>query len=210
MTMRYLISIVLALLVALGLFAVMNALVNNSHKELADADDLKMIDFVRVKQDETVSEKKRQLPKKPPPKRPPPPPEMKVSSNQPKPQAPKLEINVPKLSMDMNLALGGALDGFGSSAVASASGGPTPLNQFDPQYPRKALRSGAGGLVEFKFVVDKKGQVSNIQILKEQPRGKGFAKSVKKAAKKWRFKPAMKDGKPVEWAMQLPYEFVLE
>ncbi|MCV5925610.1 hypothetical protein OFO11_27360, partial [Escherichia coli] len=78
--MRYLASIALALIVSLGLFWGMDKLVNKERHELVSNDDQRMVDFIRIKPDEKVQEKKRELPKPPPPKRPPPPPEMKVTS----------------------------------------------------------------------------------------------------------------------------------
>ena len=206
--MRYLLSLGLAVVVALGLFWIMNALVNNNNRELVSSDDTRLLEFIRLQQDETVKEKKRELPK-PQPKKPPPPPEMKISQQVDKPVIEQVKMEVPKVELDLDLAVG---DGAGlyASSGASGNGGAIPLNKFSPMYPRKALQSGVGGTVVFQYTVSPEGRVSDVKIIKEKPRGKGFGKAIRKAAKKWKFKPAMEDGVAVATVQQQEYEFVLE
>ncbi|WP_461538622.1 TonB family protein [Spongorhabdus nitratireducens] len=206
--MRYLISLGLGFAVALGLFGIMNGLVNNNRHELAKADDTRISEFIRLQRPETVKEKKREIPK-PTPKKPPPPPEMKISQQVDKPVIEQVKMDIPKMDVDLDLAVGDGAGSFASSGVA-ASGGPVPLNKFAVQHPRKALKRGIEGFVLFRYTVTPQGRVTDIKILQEKPRGYGFAKAVKKAAAKWKFKPAMEDGKPVARVQEQPYEFVLE
>ena len=206
--MRYLISLGLGFAVALGLFAVMNALVNNNRHELVKSDDTRISEFIRLQRPETIQEKKREIPK-PQPKKPPPPPEMKISQQVDKPVIEQVKMDVPKVDVDLDLAVGDGAGMYASRGV-SASGGPVPLNKFSPMYPRKALRSGVSGTVVFQYTVSESGRVTNVKIIKEKPRGKGFGKAIKKAALKWKFKPAMDDGKAVARTQQQEYEFVLE
>ena len=73
--MRYMISLVLGVVVAVLLFALMDQLISGSDKGQVTAQDVKFVDFIRVKRDETTRTKDRQIPEKPePPKKPPPPP----------------------------------------------------------------------------------------------------------------------------------------
>ncbi len=95
--MRYLASIALALIVSLGLFWGMDKLVNKERHELVSNDDLRMVEFIRIKPDEKIQEKKRELPKPPPPKRPPPPPEMKVTATV-KPVMDQIPMDMPNLT----------------------------------------------------------------------------------------------------------------
>ncbi|WP_252178322.1 TonB family protein [Endozoicomonas sp. 4G] len=206
--MRYLISLGLGFAVALGLFAVMNALVNSNKHELAKADDTRISEFIRLQRPETIKEKKREIPK-PQPKKPPPPPEMKISQQVDKPVIEQVKMDIPKMDVDLDLAVGDGAGLYASSGVA-ASGGPVPLNKFSPMYPRKALQSGAGGSVVFQYTVSKEGRVTDVKILKERPRGKGFGRAIKKAAAKWKFKPAMEDGVAIARTQQQEYEFTLE
>lgn len=55
--MRYLASIALALVVSLGLFWGMDNLVNKERHELVSDDDLRMVEFIRIKPDEKIQEK---------------------------------------------------------------------------------------------------------------------------------------------------------
>ncbi|WP_153301528.1 TonB family protein [Endozoicomonas arenosclerae] len=206
--MRYLISLGLGFAVALGLFAVMNALVNSNKHELVNADDTRISEFIRLQRPETIKEKKREIPK-PQPKKPPPPPEMKISQQVDKPVIEQVKMDIPKMDVDLDLAVGDGVGSFASSGVAS-SGGPVALNKFSPMYPRKALQSGLGGSVVFQYTVSKEGRVTDVKILREKPRGKGFGKAIKKAAAKWKFKPAMEDGVAIARTQQQEYEFTLE
>ena len=206
--MRYLISLGLGFAVALGLFAVMNALVNSNRHELVKADDTRISEFIRLQRPETIKEKKREIPK-PQPKKPPPPPEMKISQQVDKPVIEQVKMDIPKMDVDLDLAVGDGAGSFASSGLA-ASGGPVPLNKFSPMYPRKALQSGVGGSVVFQYTVSQEGRVTDVKILKEKPRGKGFGKAIKKAAAKWKFKPAMEDGVAIARTQQQEYEFTLE
>ena len=61
--MRYLISLGLGFAVALGLFAVMNSLVNSNRHELVQSDDNRISEFIRLQRPETIKEKKREIPK---------------------------------------------------------------------------------------------------------------------------------------------------
>ena len=206
--MRYLISTGLGFAVALGLFGLMNALVNNNDHKLVKADDNRISEFIRLQRPETIQEKKREIPK-PQPKRPPPPPEMKISQQVDKPVIQQVKMDVPKMNIDLDLAVG---DGVGShaSSGAASGGGAIPLNKFNPGWPRKALQRGVNGNVVFQYTVTKEGRVADIKILKEKPRGVGFAKAIKKAAAKWKFKPAMEEGVAVARVQQLEYEFTLD
>ncbi|MEI4978792.1 sugar ABC transporter substrate-binding protein, partial [Aeromonas caviae] len=85
--MRYLISLAVSCVVVFFLFLGMNKLITPDHRELTEREDVTMTDFIRLKPQETLQEKQRELPKPPPPNRPPPPPQMEVAS----PDRPHLE-----------------------------------------------------------------------------------------------------------------------
>ncbi|MGL0820562.1 energy transducer TonB [Vibrio vulnificus] len=207
--MRYLASIALALVVSLGLFWGMDKLVNKERHELASNDDLRMVDFIRVKPEEKVQEKKRELPKPPPPKRPPPPPEMKITSTV-KPVMEQIPMDMPKLDLPVNITGGSVLGHYsqGGGAQVTGTGGPMPLATFQPQMPRKAARAGLEkGTVLLEFTVNERGGVEDIKVLKEEPRRMDLGKEARKTVSKWTFKPKMVDGKPVSSRMAQEIEF---
>ncbi|ELX8648274.1 energy transducer TonB [Vibrio vulnificus] len=207
--MRYLASIALALVVSLGLFWGMDKLVNKERHELVSNDDLRMVDFIRVKPEEKVQEKKRELPKPPPPKRPPPPPEMKITSTV-KPVMEQIPMDMPKLDLPVNITGGSVLGHYsqGGGAQVAGTGGPMPLATFQPQMPRKAAKAGLEkGLVVLEFTVNERGGVEDIKVLKEEPRRMDLGKEARKTVSKWTFKPKMVDGKPVSSRMAQEIEF---
>lgn len=187
--MRYLASIALALIVSLGLFWGMDKLVNKERHELVSNDDLRMVEFIRIKPDEKIQEKKRELPKPPPPKRPPPPPEMKVTATV-KPVMEQTPMDMPKLDLPVNVTGGSVLGHYsqGGGAQLAGSGGPTPLATFQPQMPRKAAKAGIEkGVVLLEFTVNARGAVEDIKVLKEQPRRLGLGRAARKTVSKWTF-----------------------
>ena len=209
--MRYLVSIALALVVSLGLFWGMDKLVNKERHELTSDEDLRMVDFIHVKQNEKIQEKKRELPKPPPPpKRPPPPPEMKVTATV-KPVMEQMLMDTPQLDLPVNVTGGSVLGHYSQGGGAQAVGGnngPIPLATFQPSMPRKAARSGLEkGIVLLEFVVNERCAVENVKVLKETPRKLGLGKAAKKTVSKWTFKPKMVDGKPASAKMSQEIEF---
>ncbi len=207
--MRYLASVALALVVALGLFWGMDKLVNKERHELASSDDLRMVDFIRVKPQENVQEKKRELPKPPPPKRPPPPPEMKVASTV-KPVMEQIAMDMPNLNLPVNVTGGSVLGHYtqGGGAQVVGNNGPVPLATFQPQMPRKAARSGIEkGVVLVEFTVNERGTVEDVKVLKETPRKLGLGRAAKKTIAKWTFKPKQVDGQAVSTRMSQEIEF---
>lgn len=66
-----------------------------------------------------------------------------------------------------------------------------------PQYPYTAAKSGREGWVQMSFVIDKDGRVVD-PIVEDSSGFKEFEKQALKAVKKWRYQPAIKNGKPIE------------
>ena len=201
--MRYLASIALALIVSLGLFWGMDKLVNKERHELVSNDDLRMVEFIRIKPDEKIQEKKRELPKPPPPKRPPPPPEMKVTSTV-KPVMDQIPMDMPKLDLPVNVTGGSVLGHYsqGGGAKLQASGGPVPLRLSSLKCLVKRRESGLEkGIVFVEFTVNARGGVEDVKVLKESPRNLGLGKAAKKTVSKWTFKPKMVDGQAVSLAL---------
>ena len=88
--------------------------------------------------------------------------------------------------------------------------GAIPMATFEPMMPRKAALAGlATGKVLVEFTVTERGTVSNIRIVKEEPRSYDLGKEARKTIAKWTFKPAMVDGKPQASRMQQEIEFAV-
>jgi periplasmic protein TonB len=94
-------------------------------------------------------------------------------------------------------------------SVGDVDSKPGALGQALPPYPRRARRRGIEGWVKVRFVVTKDGRVRNLSVLKESPTGV-FHKTVMNTVPRWRFKPARKDGQPVDVWVEQTINFKLE
>ena len=86
---------------------------------------------------------------------------------------------------------------------------PVGVSTMQPIYPYRARRMAVEGFVDIKFLVDCNGRTRDLTIVKSEPDGV-FEKAVEKALSRWRFKPAVKDGKPVETWVTTTVKFVLK
>jgi TonB family protein len=87
--------------------------------------------------------------------------------------------------------------GFGGGAYRIGGGvsAPVPIYQPEPEYSEEARKAKWQGIVILSLVVDEMGKAVRIQVTK--PLGLGLDQKAIEAVEKWRFKPGMKDGKPV-------------
>jgi TonB family protein len=72
----------------------------------------------------------------------------------------------------------------------------------DPEYSKEAKKKKVQGIVVLFVVVTIEGKATDISVAKSS--GLGLDEMAIEAVRKWRFKPAMKDGKPV--AVKVPVE----
>ncbi len=73
----------------------------------------------------------------------------------------------------------------------------TPQFRVDPSYPAKASRDGIEGWVKLGFTVTASGAVTDISVIDANP-SKVFNREARRALRKWKYKPRLIDGKPVE------------
>ena len=71
-----------------------------------------------------------------------------------------------------------------------------PLHQPDPVYPSYAQRNGLEGFVDLVMRVDEEGRVTDVEVLASEP-GSVFVRAARSGVKRWRFRPATRDGRPV-------------
>lgn len=93
--------------------------------------------------------------------------------------------------------------------VAKINRDPSPLagNQA-PKYPPQALRSGVEGSVSVRVEVDASGLPTDVKVVERSgERSRDLDRAVTDAVRKWRFEPAMKEGKAVAGAVVVPVEF---
>ena len=76
-----------------------------------------------------------------------------------------------------------------------------------PEYSQEARKKKWEGVVVLSVVVTSEGKATNIQVIKGP--GLGLDEKAVEAVRKWRFKPAMKDGMPVATKVPLEVTFRL-
>ncbi len=186
--------------VALSLFLVMDVLISGGGATDSQATSGQIVDLVRVQEEEVVRTKQRVRPKKPPPpKTPPPPPRLKVADKT------KPERQLPRVAMP-NIELspasgGGPYLGKWSPGDAAAEGEAVPIVRIAPQWPRQALEEGTGGYVRVEVLIDADGGVRDVRVLESEP-GRLFVRNAVRAVRRWKFKPRIVEGTPVErWAV---------
>ena len=84
-----------------------------------------------------------------------------------------------------------------------------PETKVQAAYPEAARKSKIEGRVILQAVVKKEGTVGNIIILRTPGNNLGFEESAIAAVQQWRFKPALKNGKPVDVYFTVEISFYL-
>jgi TonB family protein len=86
-----------------------------------------------------------------------------------------------------------------SDITSDAIEGITPgsaIMRVEPLYPVAEARRGAEGWVKLSFVILQDGSVVE-PVVVDSSGNRGFEREAKKALKKWKYSPAMEDGKPI-------------
>jgi protein TonB len=191
------------LVVTLGLFYLMSQLISGGANLNKSDDSENFIEFVRIKKESLVQERKRQKSKKPPePKKPPPPKKLSLAADEP--NKPQMNMKLPKLSTSLK-GNGPYLGGAGSGGAGNML---TPIVRIEPQFPRKAAMQGIEGHVVLSFEVTETGTVDKVEVVSSKPR-RIFDMSAKRAVLKWKYKPQTDDGKPVRVAQKVQLDFKL-
>ncbi|GAB3028291.1 energy transducer TonB [Bowmanella dokdonensis] len=187
---RLLIALLLSAAVTLGLFYLMQSLIQMGGSALTEPPVGSVLDFVRVKEEETV-EKKDRKPKKPP-KPEEPPPQM---------EQPQMDSPTPNAEgsggMDFSADVGGDMAIGGGLALEGGDGEYLPIVKVAPVYPRRALQRGIEGYVIVEFTVTKAGTVSNPFVVEANPEGI-FEEAAMDAALKFKYKPRVVNGQAAE------------
>ncbi len=84
----------------------------------------------------------------------------------------------------------------------------TLLKSVQPQYPPKAEKSGVEGWVEIDFTVTDTGTVQDVTVGAAKPPGV-FEAAATAALLQWRFKPLVRDAKPVATRARIRIRFAL-
>lgn len=73
-----------------------------------------------------------------------------------------------------------------------------------PSYPLEAARNGVQGKVWIHLLISETGDVESADIISGDP---DLARAALEAMKKWKFKPYIRNGKPVKVNTKMPFDF---
>lgn len=85
---------------------------------------------------------------------------------------------------------------------------PKATYRAQPAYPLSALEARVGGKVGLEIVIDATGQLTHARVTSAPHPDLGVAAIA--CARKWRFKPATKDGRPIPVVATMDVEFKLK
>jgi protein TonB len=84
----------------------------------------------------------------------------------------------------------------------------TRINKLEVQYPPRAMQDNVEGWVEVSYTVGANGSVSSVKILNSEP-ARVFESAASSAVSRLRYKPPMKDGKPISVSTLIRIVFVV-
>ena len=84
-----------------------------------------------------------------------------------------------------------------------------PIARVQPDYPPAAARVQEEGTVLVRVQVDAGGNATDVSIARRSG-SRDLDRAALDAVRKWRFRPAIRDGKPVAAVAEVPVEFKLD
>ena len=199
---QYSVRFVIALLLSFLIFYIIQSLISQSSNLDRNKANPNYVDFIRVKEDDSLQERTRSIPEKPPTPKRPPQPKIELDEMKPPPVA-NLDFDVPDFSLptDFSGAFVGNLDSLGSGTSQLI-----PIVKVAPRCPREAQLNGIDGLVKLMLNVTANGRVDRIKITESKPL-RLFDSEAIKAVRRWQFKPKTIDGEAVDQMGELLVEF---
>jgi protein TonB len=186
---RLLLGIVLGLMVTAALFWTMQYLIETADRELNEGTSGNLVDFVRLKRDESIQ--RRQLkPKKPPPPDAPPPQPPTPQLDNLNPNAEKIAISAAPVETDIEMT--------GGFSLGVGEGDYLPIVKVAPIYPQRALSRGVEGYCVVQYTVTRQGTIRDPFVVEDQCTSSLFHRASVQAALKFKYKPRVIDGQAVE------------
>ena len=184
---RYAFSIVIGTVVTLSLLFIMQLLIVTGKQALTDPRERHKLEFVRVKKNENLNTQDF-TPEKPPkpPETPPETPPQDMDNIDP--DSPSINVGRPEISANTDIG--------GPGGMNIAEGDYLPIVRVAPVYPSRALSRGLEGFVDMSFTVTTAGTVKDPIVL--QSTSSLFERAATRAVLKFKYKPRVVDGVPVE------------
>ena len=175
----------LGTVITFGLLFMMQLLIATGEGAVTNEVRFAMGDFVRVERNEII-ETKKEKPEKPP--------EPEQQPDLPSPEqldnfdnAMTVSVSAPQLTNTMRM---------GGVGFAITDGEYLPIVKVAPVYPARALTRGLEGYVIVEFTVTRTGTVRDVLVIEST--SQLFERAATEAALKFKYKPRVIDGEPVE------------
>ncbi len=85
---------------------------------------------------------------------------------------------------------------------------PVPVRTTSPVFPYTLRNAGVSGVVLVNCLIDDQGNVQDMKV--EKTSNEEFVQPAITALKKWKFKPAQRDGNRVPIRVSIPIRFSIE
>lgn len=190
-TARYAGALGLAVIVTIFLLWSMQALITGGQNALTEPPRGNVLDFIRLKEEQTLVKKERKPQKPAKPKTPPP------AMQAPQMQQANPNANAVSTSFSADIQTDTGLSG--GLNLEAGDGDYLPIVKVAPIYPRRAQARGIEGYVIVEFVVTKSGAVRDAFVVEASPEGI-FDRAALDAALKFKYKPRVVDGVSTEVA----------
>jgi len=186
---RMLFGLMLGVVVTAALFWFMQYLIETADRGLNEDKTGHLLDFVRLKRDESIQ--RRQLkPKKPPPPDAPPPQPPTPQLDSLNPNAEKIAISAAPVETDIEMS--------GGFSLGVGEGDYLPIVKVAPIYPQRALSRSIEGYCVVQYVVTKNGTIRDPFVVEDQCTSTLFHRASIQASLKFKYKPRVMDGQAVE------------
>jgi protein TonB len=186
---RMVIGILIGLVVTAALFWFMQYLIATADRNLNESASGHLVDFVRLKRDESIQ--RRQLkPKKPPPPDAPPPQPPTPQLDSLNPNAEKIAISAAPVETDIEMS--------GGFSLGVGEGDYLPIVKVAPIYPQRALARSIEGYCVVQYTVTKNGTIREPFVVEDQCTSSLFHRASIQASLKFKYKPRVMDGQAVE------------
>ena len=183
---RTAISILLAIVVVVALFLIMRTLIDGNFVN-PEIDDRMVAELVRLPDDIELQNSTPKPDKAEDPEEPPPDMEMEQLDVD-------MDVDIENVAPRANINIS-----IGTGTMAQGDGEYLPIVKVAPIYPRRAQTRGISGYCIVEYTVTTSGAIRDPRAVDCQPSGV-FDKASVKASLKFKYKPRVVDGEPIEVA----------
>ncbi len=189
MIVRYALSVIFAVLITFSLFWGMQYLIATGNNPLEGKIEGRRVEIGEVRQAQDVEQTIRKPDKPEDADTPPDTPDLDMDTNVDNVST-GIEIGMAPVSAVVSVG--------GTGGFAASDGDYLPIVKVAPIYPRRAQERGLSGYVIVEFTVTRLGTVVDAKVIEST--NSVFNRAAIKAALKFKYKPKVVDGQPIDVA----------